>query len=332
MQIEKLVEIVGGEPTNESKKNEVYSATVVLKKVSENDLFISSNIDEIKEAIKLGASAIVYDADKLDIDTDAALIRVDSIKKSALKILSYMVNDDKDLYFYLLHPQTETFLKMIELKKESIEYISDDWKRAFETILNSKKAIFVSSNEELLKEIKPKIKKFKKSVHGYNIEDTLFRSTFKVEKFVYQHKKMAPFHISFLLEAVALCKLHDINYKIDDITYTKHFMPIFIDDETFIQKGEINDHVVIVSDNLEDIAEGREYAKTAKVTMSKSIVFTPPKVKVESYTNPTIFRDSVSLVTAVKTTSFNYGFVFTDKKEDLEALREYFNQINQHNS
>jgi hypothetical protein len=104
-------------------------------------------------------------------------------------------------------------------------------------------------------------------------------------------------------------------------------MPIFIDEETFIQKAHINDHVVIVTDNLEDINEGREYAKDAKVVMSKSIVFTPPKVKVEAYTNPTVFRDPISLVTAVKTTSFNYGFVYTDKREDYEALKEYFSSI-----
>ena len=330
MKIKKLIEIVDGKLINESDKDELFNATVVLKKVSEDDLFISSNMDEIQKAIELKASAILFDTDEdITCKSDVALIKVESIKEASLKLISYIVNSDKDLYFYLINPQTQTFLNMIQLKKESLEEIPDDWEEAFETILNSKKGIFISSNEELLKKIKPKIKKFIKSVHGYNVEDTLFRSTFKVEKFVYQHKQMAPFHISFLLEAVAMCKLHDINYSIERISYTKHFMPIFINEETYIQKGEIDDHVVIVSDNLEDIAEAREYAKMAKVTMSKSIVFTPPKVKVESYTNPTIFRDSVSLVTAVKTTSFNYGFVYTDKKEHLEALRDYFRQINQ---
>jgi ferrochelatase len=326
MTIEKLIEITGGICTNETSKNEVQSATVHLKKVSQNDLFISSNKDEIQEAIKLGASAILSD-ESLDYKSDVALIKVDSLEDSALKIISYMVNDDQDLYFYLLKPQAITFFKMIQLKKKDVEYIPDDWKKAFELILNSQKAIFVSSNQELLKKIKPKIKRFNKTAFGYNVEDTLFRSTFRIDKFVYQHKKMTPFHLEHLLKAVSLCDIHNLEYSIDRVKYTKHFMPIFIDEETFIQKGEISDHVVIIVDNFEDISQGREYAKTAKVTMSKSIVFAPPKVKIESYTKPTTFKDPVSLVTAVKTTSFNYGFVYSDKKEDLEALKAYFNQF-----
>ena len=325
MTIEKLLKITGGICTNESTKEEVQSATVYLKKVSQNDLFISSDEQEIKQAIAQGASAILYEANELlEIQTDTALIKVDSLENSALKIISYMVDDDEDLYFYLLRPQAITFFKMIQLKSKDVEYIPDNWKNAFELILNSPKAIFVSSNKELMQKIKPKIKRFDKSAFGYNVEDTLFRSTFRVDKFVYQHKKMTPFHLTHLLRAVALCTEHNLEYSIDKVGYTKHFMPIFIEEETFIQKGEISDHVVIIVDNLEDIDEGREYAKTAKVTMSKSIVFTPPKVKIESYTKPTIFRDPVSLVTAVKTTSFNYGFVYSDKKEDLEALKEYF--------
>jgi ferrochelatase len=327
MTIEKLLEITQGICTNESQKEEVQSATVHIKRVSENDLFISDDIDAIKEALKLGASAILYQGDEnLELQTEAALIKVESIENSALKLLSYIVNDDEDLYFYLLRPQAITFFKMIQLKSKDVEYIPNDWKKAFELILNSEKAIFVSDNQELMKKIKPKIKRFDKMAFGYNVEDTLFRSTFRVDKFVYQHKKMTPFHLDHLLRAVALCTEHHLEYSIDKVEYTKHFMPIFIEEETFIQKGEISDHVVIIVDNFEDIAEGREYAKTAKVTMSKSIVFAPPKVKIESYTKPTTFRDPVSLVTAVKTTSFNYGFVYTDKKEDLEALRAYFSQ------
>jgi len=327
MKIEKLLEIVEGTLTNNTKKEEVFNATVISKKVTEDDLFIGSNEEDIKEAIKNGASAIIHDNEELDIQTDTALIKTDSINTAALKLVSYMVNDDENLYFYLLNPKAITFLKMIQTGRKEVEYLPDEWQKAFEMILNSPKAIFVSNDKEMMQIIKPKIKPYKESAFGYNIEDTLFRSTFRVDKFVYQHKKMVPFHLPYLLKAVHICQTHKLPYSIDKLDYTKHFRPIFIDEESYIQKGEINDHVVIVTDNLEDINEGREYAKTAKVTMSKSIVFTPPKVKVESYTKPTIFRDSVSLVSAVKTTSFNFGFVYSDKEEDFIALKEYFSEL-----
>ena len=328
MTIEKLLLITNGECINNTSKDEVNSATIYPKKVSKNDLFIGSNEDDIKLAIKQGASAILFDTQiKPDKNIDATFIKVENIQESALKLLSYIVQSDEDLHFYLLNPITISFFKMIQLNKNDIEYVPDDWKKAFELILNSPKALFLSDNEELMLKIKPKIKKFDESAFGYNIEDTLFRSTFRVDKFVYQHKKMPPFHLSHLLKAVALCQKHKFPYSIDRVNYTKHFVPVFIDGETSIQKKEINDHVVIVTDNVKDITEGREYAKMAKIVMSKSIVFTPPKIKIEAYTKPTIFRTPVELVTAVKTTSFNYGFVYSQNREDLEALREYFNSL-----
>jgi ferrochelatase len=327
MTIEKLLLLTGGELLNESSIKEVDSATIYPKKVSKGDLFISDNKDDIKEAIKNKAVAIMQEDDKITDASNVAFIKVASIEIAALKILSYILAKDKDLHFYLLSPQASTFFKMIQLKAKDVDYLPSDWKKAFELVLNSQKAIFVCDNEELALKIVPKIKKFDKSAFGYNIEDTLFRSTFRVDKFVYQHKKMTPFHLPHLLKAVELCVAHKLNYSIDRVDYTKHFMPIFISKETMIRKEEKNDHVVIVVDNVEDIFEGREYAKEAKVTMSKSIVFTPPKIKIEAYTKPNIFKTPTELVTIVKTTSFNYGFVYSKNREDLKALREYFLQF-----
>lgn len=321
MTIEKLISITNAKEINETDISEVYSASVYPKKVTHGDLFIGSDSTDIELAIQNGATFIMSD---LNIDVTVGFLKVQDLEDAALKIVSHIVKDDEDLYFYLLYPHTLSFAKMIMLDKKNIEYIPNDYRRAFEIILNSKKTIFLSHNKELMRNIKPNIKIFKKSIHGYNVEDTLFRSTFRAGKYVYQHKKMAPFHLSFLLEAVALCEEQKLSYDIDRISYTKHFRPIFIEEETGIQSTHKNDHAVIVCDNLEDINEGRKYAKEAKVIMSKSIVFTTPKVKVESYTNPIIFTDSVSLVTVVKTTSFNYGFVYSKKDKNFEALREYF--------
>jgi ferrochelatase len=324
MTIGKLLLLTGGELINKTLIDEVNSATIYPKKIQKGDLFIGEDKEDIKEAIKNGAAAVMLE-DDLTIDAqNVALIKVESIEIAALKILAYILHKDEDLHFYLLNPKALSFFKMIQLKAKDVDYLPHDWKKAFELILNSKKAIFVCDNEELAIKIFPKIKKFDKSAFGYNIEDTLFRSTFRVDKFVYQHKKMTPFHLEHLLKAIALCVEHKLDYSIDRVEYTKHFVPIFIDKETMIKKEEKNDHVVIVVDNVEDIFEGREYAKEAKVTMSKSIVFTPPKIKIEAYTKPNIFRSSVELVTIVKTTSFNYGFVYSKKREDLKALREYF--------
>lgn len=328
MTIENLIQITGATPTNSYSQEEVYSATLHIKRIDKGDLFIADDDDAIADAIKQGAHAVLYTGDEYMTDENVAMLHVEDLKEAAFALVRHIIGDDEELYFYLLRPHALSFFKQIMLERKEVEYLPKTWQKTFELILNSDKPIFISDDEALIKLIKPEIKRYTKQANGYNVEDTLFRSTFRVEKFVYQHKKMAPFHITYLLEAVHLLDHHKLPYSIDRVNYTKHFMPIFIDGETHIQKEEKNDHVVIICDNHEDIDFGREYANEAKLTMSKTIVFAPPKVKIEMYEYPTVFKGSEDLVTKVKTTQFNYGFVFSQHPtEDFQALKAYFDSF-----
>jgi putative N-acetylmannosamine-6-phosphate epimerase len=160
MTIERLLEITGGVLTNSSNKTEVNSATVHAKKVTEDDLFIGSNLEDIKEAIKNGASAVMFDEHaSLELDEDVAHIRVNFIKDSALKLLSYIVNGDEDLFFYLVNPKTISYFKMIQLDKKDVEYLPNDWQKAFELIKltsnmipNAHKIMVAGGREVMFKE------------------------------------------------------------------------------------------------------------------------------------------------------------------------------------
>lgn len=325
MQIETLVQTIEGQINETSKIEEIYSATVYVSNVGEGSLFISSVPSEIEEAIGRGAQAIIYDDATLGIsDSDLAWIKVDDIEEAAFRLTQYVVVDS-EADFYYLNRHELSFLRMILLRKSDIDFIPDDWKKAFEMVLNSKKKIFISSNLELMKKLRPKAKRLVKEVDGYIISDTLFRSTFKVEKYVYQYKEMVPFHLEHLLKVVAFCQQHHFEYAIEKIKYIKQFIPIFIDGEPGINEQSKNDRTVIVCDNLEDIIEARLYVNAPSAWIVKSIVLTPPKTKVEGVKRPSYYYNNEDILEILKGANFNYAFIYAEDRSIIEMIKKEYN-------
>ena len=323
MKIEDIINLTEGELTNIPKIKSIESATVFYSKVEFGDLFISSNQEEIDLAIKNGAYAIVYDDENIvQNDKEIAWIKVSNIELASFKIIRYVLLK-KEINFYLLSNHEFTFLKMILTKKSNISFISDDWRKAFEQILNSDTPLFVGTSRELMTLIKPDIKRLNKEIDGYPISDTLFRSTFKVGRFVYQEKEMTPFHLEYLLRVVAFCDLHSLPYSIDKIRYTKHFSPIFIDGKLNSTQSNKSDKVAIFTDNISDITRAREYVKRSNMWV-KSIVLTPPKTKIPNIDHPHWFKSEEEVREMLKSIHFNYAFIYKADKTILNTIKKEY--------
>lgn len=323
MTIDALLNLTDGSLQNAPTIQSIEGATVFHSKVEHGDLFISSNKEEIDIAIKNGAYCIIYDDENIvKTDLEIAWIKVSSIQDAAFKLLRYVILE-KEAAFYLLSEHENSFLKMILLQKNNIALISSEWRRAFEQILNSPQKLFVGTNEILMKHIKPDITRLNKMADGYPVNDTLFKSTFRVGKYVYQDKELVPFHLDALLRVIALCDTQELPYSIDRIKYTKHFVPIFIDGELNRAQSSKSDKVVIFTDNLKDINQAREYIKY-NGTWVKSIVLTPPKVKVENLTRPYWFENEDEVREILKDVHFNYAFVYTLDKSILNQIKEEY--------
>ncbi len=323
MTIDALVSLTDGSLQNEPTIQAIEGATVFPSKVEHGDLFFSSDPEEISTALENGAYAIVYDDETITIsDPEIAWIKVHSIEDAAFKLLRYVILE-KEADFFLLSIHESSFLKMILLQKSNITFIADEWRKAFEQILNSSQKLFVGTNEILMKHIKPNIKRLEADVEGYPIEDTLFRTTFKVGGYVYQDKELVPFHLNALLRVVAFCDTHELPYSIDRVKYTKHFIPVFIDGELNTSLASKSDKVVIFTDNLKDINQGREYLKF-NGSWVKSIVLTPPKTKVENITRPFWFETEEEVRETLKNTHFNYAFIYTLDKSILKQIKEEY--------
>ncbi len=318
MKIDDILNLTDGKLQNTPHIKAIESATTFPSKVTLGDLFFAHDNADIASAIDNGAYGIIYEGDVKITDDEIAWIKVDSVRISAFKLLRYVLLS-KEADFYLLNPHEMSFFRQITTQKSGITFLSNEWHKAFEQILNSDSYLFVSTDKELLSLIKTPTPILEETAEGYAISDTLFRSTFRVGKYVYQDLKMAPFHLDHLLKVVHLCQKHEIPYSIERIGYTKHFMPLYIDNNLHTVSQGASDKVLIFTDNIEDIVKAREYIRY-QTTWVKSIVLTPPKTKVENVDRPYWFESVEQAREILTATHYNYAFVYSLDKDLFKSF------------
>ena len=323
MKIEDILNLTEGVLTNTPQVQAIESATVYQSKVEHGDLFFSSNQEEIDQAIDNGAYAIVYDNESIvKKDTEIAWIKVSDIQLAAFKLIRYVIIK-KEAQFYLLSSHELTFLKMILKHRGAVSFIADEWKKAFEQILNSDSSLFVGNNAEIMKLIKPDVTTLNKEVDGYLVSDTLFKSTFKVGGFLYQEKELIPFHPEYLLRAIDFCNTRHLPITMDRVKYTKHFLPVFIDTKLRSTRASKTDRVAIFTDNTTDITKAREYVMRSNMWV-KSVVFSPPKSKIPGIDHPYWFKTQEELRELLKNIHYNYAFIYNADKSILNTIQEEY--------
>ena len=174
---------------------------------------------------------------------------------------------------------------MIVTKKSNLEILPNDWRKMFEKILNSDAKMFIGTNRELMKMIKP--------------------------------------DVSILKRVVEFCDKYDFPYNLDRVKYTKHFVPVFIDGFLNIRVPSKSDKVAIFTDNLDDIYKAREYVRYNGAWV-KTIVLTPPKTKVDGVDRPNWYNDIDEARDILKNTYFNYAFVYELDKSMLPKIKEEY--------
>jgi len=323
VKIEDILNLTEGTLSNSPKVQAIEAATVFPSKVDHGDLFFSSSQEEIDQAIENGAYAIIYDDDNiLRKDDEIAWIKVSDIQLAAFKLIRYVIIK-KEAQFFLVADHELTFLKMVLTHKTNIDFISNDWRKAFEQILNTDGTLYVGTNKELMKLIKPDIQKLERDVDGYAVCDTLFKTTFKVGGYVYQEKDLIPFHLDYLLRVIHFCEQNNLPYDIERLRYSKHFTPVFIDNYLQTKRSSQSDQVAIFTDNIADIVEAREYIKRTN-TWVKGIVLTPPKTKIPGIDRPHWFESKEEVREILKNTLFNYAFILNADKSILNTIKEEY--------
>jgi len=210
---------------------------------------------------------------------------------------------------------------MIVTQKSNIEVLPDEWKKMFEKILNSEAKMFIGTDDVLMKMIKPDVNILNKEASCEIIADTLFKTTFKINNYIYQEKDITPFHVDILQRVVDFCDLHHLPYDLDRVKYTKHFVPVFIDGFLNISVPSKSDKVAIFVDNLSDVYKAREYVRYNGAWV-KTIVLTPPKTKVDGVDRPNWYLDVDEARDILKNAYYNYAFVYALDRTMLPKIQE----------
>jgi ferrochelatase len=323
MKIEDLLNLTAGEMITEPTITAINSATVYPSKVDRGDLFISNDEEDIATALENGANAIIFSQSSVKItDPEVAWIQVDEIEKAAFKLIRYVLIS-REASFYLFSEHELSFMKMIVTKKSNLEVLPDDWRKVFEKILNAEVKMFIGTDEVLMKTIKPDVSLLNKEASCEIITDTLFKTTFKINNYIYQEKDITPFHVDILKRVVEFCDLHELPYDLDRVKYTKHFVPVFIDGFLNIMVPSKSDKVAIFVDNLQDIYKAREYVRYNGAWV-KTIVLTPPKTKVDGVDRPNWYENIDEARDILKNAYFNYAFVYALDRTMLPKIKEEY--------
>jgi len=216
MRIEDIVNITDGELLNEGYIKDILAFSDEVKKVKREYLFISNNIDDIKEAIQKGAYAILFSKNLKIIDDEIAWIKVEDINEAFLKLLKYKLLD-KTLYY-----TDEITLQIIAsinrdkrlaiIDKVNFEYLNDDF-------------IYVTSQEKV-KNIAIEKKEIKKEISITPLHTTPF-----ITEFSFNNQKYSlifpVLYLENLEKALSFFENLELAYHLKDIKIDR-FIPEFI--------------------------------------------------------------------------------------------------------
>jgi ferrochelatase len=316
MDIENLVNIIGGELINSPKVTKIEAATIYPSKVEIGDAFFCTNLNDLPKAIQNGAYAIIFEGDLNISDDEIAYIKVDSIKDAGIKFLRYIILQKNSKIYYMPKIATSYLKQIINKKTHLFTLLSNDFKKSFETLLNDDKEILITTNLDFAKDLTPNFVIYNNEAKGYIINDSLLKTTFKLEKFVYQNMPIPPFFLKYLKNAVSFAKKFQLNYDINKIRYFKEFLPYYIDKNLNVVTKGSSEKAIIFTETLEVVEESINYLKNQS-RWSKSIVLTPPKTKLLSISKPIWIDDYKEARKILKNQHFNFAFCYKINSEEI---------------
>ncbi len=235
MKISSIVDITGGKLVNSPAISFITQAHTNLKKVSDGDLFISSNINDINDAIKKGAFGIIFDFELeiSQIDNEIAWIKVDNIDLAITKLLRFKLANLQLKSFQVDFIAYE-FINVLANNNKNI-YFLDQPSSSLELLQNiEENEILVSANHSFLEKIYPKSKPLE--IENSEFKNLLIHSIFETS-FLFQdeyfYKIRVPYiYLNHLLTVKKIFGLETIEFgKLKNLSFMQ---PIFINKQNQI--------------------------------------------------------------------------------------------------
>lgn len=228
MQISSITDVIGGVLENSPSISFIYSIKTTVNKLTQGDLYFAKNKKDLSLAIEKGAFAVVYDFDVDIYDDEIAWIKVDSYRKSLIKIFRFKLATLDLKAFYCNDISFELF-DIYKNSKKNIHLISSNFDKTLKTIDSLEKGdIIVCNDKVLLDKIYPNNVCFNNLSFSISnlTKHSLFETSFTYDNFYFNKLKITSLYVQdflrvydFLEENIDFSKLKNLD----------SFKPIFID-------------------------------------------------------------------------------------------------------
>jgi hypothetical protein len=259
MKIETLVNLIKGELLNRPFISEVVSFTKDVDEVNRGSCFFSNDFDEIKQAVKKGAYAIVSEKEFDIIDKEIAWIKTDSIKKAIFDVFKY---ENIKTKIYYTDKITAEIIKKMNLDKKVIVLENEE---TMLKALNSPEKYLISFNPKF-KEIFKNIEKLEKNEITID-QLSLFKSKYEnIElNLPYVYKDNFATAINFF-------KKNNLKYSLE--FELDRFKPVFVNGRfEKVEYGESDKVLILGIENdeyffkeLNFLIDNTKYAKTVVIS------------------------------------------------------------------
>ena len=311
MKITSIIDIVKGKLQNIPSISFITQTHTKVKKINYGDLFISSNLLDIKNAIQLGAFAIIYDGeiDEIEFDYEIAWIKVENIEDACLKLMRYHLST---FYIDVLFVDEISYdiFNIYKRKLSNQVYLDNDIKNNLELIQNNNHIQCIISNDiKTLKAIYPNCRKF--IIHSYDLKNltihSLFECTFTYKDTYYYKAKIPVIYIDNFISVMHYLKIKkpDLN-KLNNFKYMKS---IFINKSLYVlDHGKSSTFIIannIKKTNFLEIAFLNRFYSHAKILVCHD-------------------EDDMSLVNIIKNATYNALYITSRSNlEIIELLKKH---------
>ena len=256
MKISSIVDIIEAELQNTPSISFITQSHTNISKINDGDMFISSNLSEITQAVKQGAFAIVYDIniDISKMDNEIAWIKVDSINNALIKLIRFDLNT-KELNSYYLNHISYDILSTLSTPKDNIIFLQEDNKHNFEILKNiSNENILISTNKKFSLDIYPTSKEL--NLKDYQVENlivhSLFETTFSYNTRYFYKLKLPKLYLNNFL--LVFDFLDNLELDVHKLNTLKYMHAIFINKHMQIQDYGKSNRFILANKDSKTIA------------------------------------------------------------------------------
>jgi ferrochelatase len=312
MLIDDILDITEGRLLNTPFISSVEEIHINSSLVKRGDLFIAINDEGIKEAIKNGAYGILMDESYDVIDEEIAWIKTDNLERALSRLVKYFFID-KEYNFILLNPLQFHIVSTHLNNKKEIAILSLDIKNNFNMLMNKKKKIFFTTDEEFL--IRLKLSFFKYTNFILPEHSIVNESIFDTE-FIYNsyrsHIRIAPLFFEDFLRLFHFLNDFGVHIELKNIHIKDSFIPYFLGDQGELLDFGKSDRVLIAEEDTLFLNQEIKYL-LENVRWSKLSIFINEKNKAvidKRYEKEIRFySDQEELINNIKKETIGYIFI-----------------------